>query len=171
MKKYIIIIISVLILLFCVSSMTYEQQTIVPTLQDKLQNQPFYNLLSKIHVTYWGKTISVETRGYYYFIEFLVRKGLHFTGYGFISILFYLMYRKFKLKLAIIYALLSTFIVASLDEFRQTFVDGRTGIFDDVILDTSGAITFIIVFKIIFLIYQKLKSSSFKTNRASDSRM
>ncbi|PYF05742.1 VanZ family protein [Ureibacillus chungkukjangi] len=168
MKKYLFIIIAVLILLFCVSSMTYEQQTIVPTLQETLGNQPFYNLLSKIEVTYWGKTISVETRGYYYFIEFLVRKGLHFVGYGCIAILFYLMYRKFKVQFSVICALLSTFIVASLDEFRQTFVAGRTGIFDDVILDTAGAITFLIVFKIGYVLYQKIKSPSLRTNSASD---
>ncbi|MFC7685185.1 VanZ family protein [Ureibacillus sp. GCM10028918] len=168
MKKYIVLIIAVLILLFCVSSMTYQQQTIVPTLQEKLDSQPFYHLLSKIEVTYWGQTISVETRGYYYFIEFLVRKGLHFVGYGFISILFYLMYRKFKMKFSVIYAILTTFIVASLDEFRQSFVAGRTGIFDDVILDTAGAVTFIILFKLWVTLYQKIKNPTYKPNRASD---
>ena len=171
MKKYILLIIAVLILLFCVSSMTYEQQTIVPTLQDTLESQPFYNLLSKIEVTYWGQTISVETRGYYYFIEFLVRKGLHFTGYGFISILFYLMYRKFKVRFAVIFALLTTFAVASLDEFRQTFVDGRTGIFDDVILDTTGAVTFIIIFKIFYVLYKRIKSPLLKARSVNESRM
>ncbi len=168
MKKYIFLIVTVLILLFCVSSMTYEQQTIVPTLQDKLESQPFYNLLSKIEVTYWGQTISVETRGYYYFIEFLVRKGLHFTGYGCIAILFYLMYRKFKVKFAVIYAVLTTFAVASLDEFRQTFVSGRTGIFDDVILDTAGAITFMIIFKIFYVLFRKSKTLTFRTNSATN---
>lgn len=169
MKKYVVVIITVLILLFSVSSMTYQQQTIVPTLKHLLDNQPFYHLLSKIEVTYWGQTISVETRGYYYFIEFLVRKGLHFVGYGLIAILFYLMYRKFKAKIAVIYAILTTFIVASLDEFRQTFVVGRTGIFDDVILDTAGAITFLMVFKVVLAIYPKFKSSSsLKANSASD---
>ncbi|QCR34443.1 hypothetical protein C1N55_07745 [Lysinibacillus sp. SGAir0095] len=162
------LLITVLVLLFCVSSMTYEQQTIVPTLKETLGDQPFYNLLSKIEVTYWGQTISVETRGYYYFIEFLVRKGLHFVGYGFIAILFYLMYRKFKVKFAVVFAILTTFVVASLDEFRQTFVVGRTGIFDDVILDTSGAITFIIVFKIGFVLYQKIRRPSLSPNSASE---
>ncbi|KGR74080.1 VanZ family protein [Ureibacillus sinduriensis] len=169
MKKYVVLIITVLILLFSVSSMTYQQQTIVPTLKHILNSQPFYHLLSKIEVTYWGQTISVETRGYYYFIEFLVRKGLHFVGYGLIAILFYLMYRKFKAKFAVIYAIFTTFIVASLDEYRQTFVVGRTGIFDDVILDTAGAITFIVFFKVVLVLYHKLKRpSSFKAKSASD---
>ncbi|MDN4493926.1 VanZ family protein [Ureibacillus aquaedulcis] len=172
MKKYILLIIAVLILLFCISSMTYQQQTIVPTLKETLESKPFYHLLSRIEVTYWGETISVETRGYYYFIEFLVRKGLHFVGYGFIAILFYIIYRKFKIKLPVIFAILTTFCVASLDEFRQTFVVGRTGIFEDVLLDTAGAITFIFVYKIGGLLYQKIKSpSSLGPNSASDQRM
>lgn len=157
MKKYIILIVGILIMLFCISSMTYEQQTIVPTLQETLENKPFYNLLSKLEVTYWGQTISVETRGYYYFVEFLIRKGLHFAGYGFIAILIYRIYRKFQFQLAGICSVLTIFVIASMDEYRQTFVDGRTGIFDDVLLDTYGAITFVILFKVIGTLYRKMK--------------
>lgn len=157
MKKYIFLMIVILIVLFCFSSMSYEQQTIVPYLQEILKDEPFYNFLSKFEVTYWGRPISVETRGYYYFIEFLIRKGFHFTGYGVIAILLYLLFRKSKFKLATIYAICATFIIASLDEFRQTFVAGRTGIFDDVILDTVGAITFLIIYKIGIMISRNLK--------------
>ncbi|MEK9197970.1 VanZ family protein [Ureibacillus sp. 179-F W5.1 NHS] len=157
MKKYIFLIVGILIMLFCISSMTYEQQTIVPTLQETLENKPFYNLLSKLELTYWDQTISVESRGYYYFVEFLIRKGLHFAGYGIIAILIYRIYRKFQFQLAGICAVLSIFVIASLDEYRQTFVEGRTGIFDDVLLDTYGAITFVILFKLFSALYQKIK--------------
>lgn len=160
MKKYIIFVIGVLIILFGLSSMSYEQQTIVPTLQENLEDKPFYDLLSKMEFTYWGTTISVETRGYYYFIEFLFRKGLHFVGYGCVGILFYLLYRKLNFKISVIYSILTTFIIASLDELRQTFVVGRTGVFQDVLLDTAGAITFIFIFKLGLLIVQKIKRSN-----------
>lgn len=138
------------------SNMSYEQQTIVPALKNLLANKPFYNILSKIEVTYWGIPISVETRGYYYFVEFLIRKGFHFVGFGFIGLLFYLFYRHFKLKFATIFAILTAFIIASFDEFWQTFVDGRTGIFDDVLLDTLGAISFVFLFKIGRACYDRL---------------
>lgn len=154
MKKYLLFITIVLILLFCVSSMTYEQQTIVPTLQNWFDDdRPFEEFLSKFKFTYWGRTISVETSGYFYFVEFLVRKGLHFFGYGVISILFLFLFRKLKCPFPILFSIGTTFIVASLDEFRQTFVDGRTGIFDDVLLDTAGAVTLITLLKI----YETLK--------------
>lgn len=148
MKKYIFSIIAVLILLFCVSSMTYEQQTIVPELQKLLADQPFKEFLSQFHFHYWGMIISVETRGYYYFVEFLIRKALHFFGYGFIAILFLLVYRKFRLPYAALLSLGTIFLLACLDEYHQTFVGGRTGIFDDVLIDTAGAITLIFLYKI-----------------------
>lgn len=148
MKKYIFAIVAVLLLLFCVSSMTYEQQTIVPTLQEWLKDKPFEQFLSQFEFTYWGMTISVESRGYFYFVEFLVRKGLHFFGFGLISILFLFLYRKLKWPFPVVFSVATTFVVASLDEYRQTFVEGRTGIFDDVLLDTAGAITLITLFKI-----------------------
>lgn len=161
MKKYLITIGVVLILLFCVSSMTYEQQTIVPTLQNWLDdNHPFEDFLSQFEFTYWGMTISVETRGYFYFVEFLFRKGLHFFGYGFISILFLLFYRKIKVPFPVVFSVLTTFVLASLDEYRQSFVAGRTGIFDDVLLDTAGAISLITLLKI----WETVKKLLFKKN-------
>ncbi len=157
MKKYTLLIIGVLLALFFFSSMSYEQQTIVPMLKERLKNQPFYDLLSKIELTYWGRTISVETRGYYYFVEFLIRKGIHIISFGCISIIFYIFYRKFKLKFALLYAVVTTFVIAALDEFRQSFVPGRTGVFDDVLLDTSGAILFVFLFKITLSLVRKIR--------------
>lgn len=153
MKKYIFFITIVLIILFCVSSMSYEQQTIVPSLQNLLENRPFEQFLSQFEFTYWGMTISVESRGYFHFVEFLIRKGLHFFGFGLISILFLLLFRKLKWSFPTLISIGTTFIVACLDEYRQSFVEGRTGIFDDVLLDTAGAITLITLYKI----YEMLK--------------
>lgn len=157
MKKYIFLIIGILLVLTYLSNMPYQQQTIIPELRDVLKEQPLYELLSKIEVTYWGETISVETRGYYYFVEFLIRKGFHFVGYGCISIIFYLFYRKFKRKYPVIYAVFTAFIIACLDELHQRYIAGRTGVFDDVLLDTAGAIIFVFLFKIGLTILQKMR--------------
>lgn len=145
MKKITFLVIVAVAVVAFASSMTYEQQTIVPTLREFLQNRPFEALLSNIEITYWGKLISVETRGYYYFVEFLIRKATHFTGYGLIAVLFYFFYRKLAWRVPVILAIGSVFLLASLDELRQRFTPGRTGIFDDVLIDTAGAVTFLIV--------------------------
>lgn len=157
MKKYIFFVIVALCVLFYFSNMSYQEQTIVPELRVLLKNQPFYDLLSKLELTYWGRTISVETRGYFYFVEFLIRKAFHFIGYGIIGAIFYLLFRKFKWKLASIYACIVTFFIAMLDEYRQTFHEGRTGVFNDVLIDTAGAITFIFSLKILFMLIDWLK--------------
>ena len=89
------------------------------------------------------------------------RKIGHFTGYAILSAFsFYgwtefLAYRKevylekvskmvqvarrWHLRAATL-AVLTTFAVASIDEFHQAFIPGRTGVFHDVILDTIGGI-------------------------------
>ena len=138
--------------------MSYKQQTIIPELETLLANKPFEEQLSKIHLTYWGRPISVETRGYFYFVEFLIRKGTHFVGYGIIGLLFYLLYRKLAWKLSSLIAMITVFFIASLDEFRQTFLPGRTGIFNDVVLDTAGAICFVFLAKIILTFKKRVSA-------------
>ena len=86
----------------------------------------------------------------------LLRKSGHFAGYGFLCVLFL---RGWLLTLAAdvrlstvgwsldswrmrswILAVLSTAIVAGADEWHQTFLPSRTGMFSDAVLDTCGGI-------------------------------
>ena len=156
MKKYIFFVVLALLIVIIASNMSYEQQTIIPELRTVLANKPFEEQLSKIHLTYWDRPISVETRGYFYFVEFLIRKGTHFVGYGIVGLLFYLLYRKLAWKLPVLIAIITVFTIASLDELRQTFLPGRTGVFTDVMLDTVGAICFILFAKLILTIKNRV---------------
>lgn len=167
MKKLLFLVIIALAVVAFASNMTYEQQTIVPTLRETLQHKPFEEFFSKLEVTYWGQTLSVETRGYYYFVEFLIRKATHFSGYGVIAILFFLVYRKLGWRFPSILAVASVFIVGGLDELRQSFTPGRTGIFDDVLIDTAGAITFLLLVNILLAMKRGLRSVN-KTKRTWD---
>jgi VanZ family protein len=85
----------------------------------------------------------------------IIRKTGHFTGYGVFSLVcfrgFWLTMRNrigqaLSLGLGLgrqlichLLAIATTFLVASADEFHQSFLPNRTGIFSDVILDTTGA--------------------------------
>lgn len=158
MKKYIFFVVLALLIVVIASNMSYEQQTIIPELRTVLANKPFEEQLSKIHLTYWDRPISVETRGYFYFVEFLIRKGTHFAGYGIVGLLFYFFYRKLKWKLPVLIAIMTVFFIASLDEFRQTFLPGRSGVFSDVMLDTAGAICFILFAKLILTIKNRVSA-------------
>lgn len=74
--------------------MTYEQQSILPELEDLLANKPFEKQLSVLKIPYWGTIVSVEERGYFPFVEFLIRKLTHFIGFGCIALGLYFAWGK-----------------------------------------------------------------------------
>jgi VanZ family protein len=81
-------------------------------------------------------------------LHFYLRKSGHVVGYGTLSILLFRAWRatlpapnnvKWTPRWANI-AILGTALVASLDEWHQTFIPSRTGSVRDVVLDTCAGI-------------------------------
>jgi VanZ family protein len=82
----------------------------------------------------------------------ILRKMGHVVGYGLLSFLLFRAWRETLPQLTQVgrslkwtfrwsaIAVLGTAIVASLDEWHQTFIPSRTGRWQDVVLDTSAAI-------------------------------
>jgi VanZ family protein len=77
-----------------------------------------------------------------------MRKGGHVVGYGILSILLFRAWRatlpmasnaKWAWRWANI-ALLGTALVASLDEWHQSYIPSRTGRWQDVVLDTCAGL-------------------------------
>lgn len=159
MKKGFALVIVGLIIVFSMSNMSYEQQTIIPTLRDILKDKPFETLLSQLEIPYWGTIISVESRGYFYFVEFLIRKATHFFGYGLLAIIFYVFYTKLNWRYPTILAFFTIVIIASLDEFRQSMIPGRSGVVDDVILDACGALTLLLFVNLLKFIFKKASTT------------
>ncbi|MFZ2454044.1 MAG: VanZ family protein, partial [Trichococcus flocculiformis] len=81
-------------------------------------------------------------------LSYLVRKAGHFTEYLILAILF-LRTRKERGSSgrSALYALLFVFLYASSDEFHQSFIPGRGPAFTDVLIDTAGGLTGIILFE------------------------
>jgi VanZ family protein len=80
--------------------------------------------------------------------HFYIRKGGHVVGYGILSILAFRAWREtfpargnplWSIRWASI-AVLMTALVASLDEWHQSFIPSRTGTPRDVALDTCAGI-------------------------------
>jgi VanZ family protein len=73
----------------------------------------------------------------------ILRKLGHFTAYGILSALSFRALRgerpRWNPRWAI-GAIVLTALVASVDEFHQSFIPSRTGTWHDVVLDTSAAI-------------------------------
>ncbi len=78
-------------------------------------------------------------------LHFLIRKSGHFLGYGTMGLLWLrawwmtLPRSGFLLDAAL--ALAGTAVVASADEFHQSFLPNRTGVPSDVLIDCAGALT------------------------------
>ena len=132
MKKYFWFLL-ILIILFISSGQTYEQQSLIPTLKQWFPSEPFKSLLSTLQIPYWGRIISVEERGYYYFLEFLIRKGAHILTFGALAIAAFIMTKRYLLSF------IMTSVLAGIDEFHQSLTGGRTPTIQDVYLDTFGA--------------------------------
>ncbi|HYS55405.1 MAG TPA: VanZ family protein [Thermoanaerobaculia bacterium] len=74
--------------------------------------------------------------------NFMIRKAAHLTGYGILGALVFRAIRaerpSWEVRWAIA-AIVFSAVVASLDEWHQSFVQSRTGTPQDVLLDTLGA--------------------------------
>jgi VanZ family protein len=87
--------------------------------------------------------------------HFYIRKGGHVVGYGILSFLLFRAWRatlpsanhsNWTVRWSLI-AILGTALVASLDEWHQSFIPSRTGKWEDVVLDTcAGIATQILIF-------------------------
>ncbi|WP_342599388.1 VanZ family protein [Psychrobacillus sp. FSL H8-0483] len=152
MKK-IIPLLFLLIIVFISSGQTSEQQSLVATLEKALPNKPLESFLSIFQIPYWGILVSIEERGYYRFVEFLIRKGTHFFYFGLIALAIYAALPKFKFR--VLTATIITMLFAIADEFHQSLTSGRTATAQDVMLDTAGAITALLLLTCIQWIKQR----------------
>ena len=152
MKKYVFLLF-LLVLLIIFSNTTYEQQSLIPLLQLLLASQPFTPFLSQFEFTYWGRTISVEQSGYFHFVEFIIRKGTHFSFFGLIGVVIFYVLR--RVRFAPLLAIIAVFILGCLDEYRQSFSPDRTGTIKDLYIDTAGAIVFVTVAYVVVTLRRK----------------
>lgn len=80
----------------------------------------------------------------------IVRKSAHFCEYFIFSGLVVLTYKEFKGKVINFYfTLLVCLVQANLDEFLQKFIEGRSSEVRDVLIDFSGAISFVLIYILI----------------------
>lgn len=83
--------------------------------------------------------------------NFAVRKAAHVSEYCVLAFISYNLVRCYtdKKNHARIYCILIVFLYACTDEIHQLFVPGRSGMFRDVLIDTSGAVIAVVVLYII----------------------
>ncbi len=84
-------------------------------------------------------------------INYVIRKSAHISEYIILTIVIFSLaseYTKNNKKI-IIYGLIGCLIFASLDEFHQYFIPGRSALVTDVLIDFIGAIVALILYKLL----------------------
>lgn len=108
-----------------------------------------------------GDLIAVIPAGEVDEAEAVIRKLAHFSEYmsvGLVSLWIWFLWKEKKLFYSAL-VLLQLVISASLDEFHQYFVPGRHASVRDVLIDTAGGLTgMLIVFLISLCIRKSIKS-------------
>lgn len=113
----------------------------------------------KLIVPDYEKMSFKEKKNFLCHSEYIIRKLAHFSIYTMLGFLASLAVGKRKLlSTGTLFTLGFGFLYACSDELHQYFVPGRSCQFKDVIIDTFGVITGIIISIIIIRIYDVLKN-------------
>jgi len=81
------------------------------------------------------------------FIDLVFKKTAHFCAYGLLMILWYQALQTVRpaTRSSLFLALALTVLYAASDEWHQTFIPNRSGQLADVLVDTAGALTVLLV--------------------------
>jgi VanZ family protein len=92
-------------------------------------------------------------------LQFFIRKGTHFSIYALLAALFFLSFSQssFRLKTKYFLSFLCTVLYAISDEIHQTFVPGRSGELRDVLIDSCGALTALLLVYLCVSIYKFIR--------------
>ncbi|MGA9231664.1 MAG: VanZ family protein [Exiguobacterium oxidotolerans] len=137
---------AILLALFGFSSMTYEQQSLIPFLTNHVP-LGWVDAFSFVSFHY-EVPISVAALGPAAFVEFFIRKGMH-AGLFFVlgvSLVHLLRMRRYRPVPAAFFAFTTAMTVGVLDEFHQLVTGGRTPLVGDVLIDGSGAFVGILLY-------------------------
>ena len=95
-------------------------------------------LVCNVVVPGYGKMAAAQQYDYAASIDHFVRKSAHFTEYALLGMLTLLVWKK---RDKVLQPWLWCILYASSDEMHQLFVPGRSGMWQDVLLDSMGALT------------------------------
>lgn len=94
------------------------------------------------------KGIGIDVNGIFgELANFVVRKCAHFLEYMILAFLIMNVVKMyFVFKISSVLSIIFVFLYACTDEFHQLFIPGREGAFRDVMIDTCGGVTFILLY-------------------------
>lgn len=93
-------------------------------------------------------------------LTIIIRKLAHITEYLILGILMINCLKDYKINKLYLVSILLCIIYSMLDEFHQTFINGRSGEIQDILIDTIGIITGILIYN---LLLKKIYHNNFKS--------
>ncbi|WP_084787658.1 VanZ family protein [Anaerobacillus alkalidiazotrophicus] len=150
--------------------MAFRIESILLFLKRKIEVGTAIEFLKNIQFTYATAEISIARLGVESFLEFVIRKGAHFTFFFCLGFLFYraMWASSFPKVLSFISSLCFVVIYAISDELHQAFTPNRTPLVQDVVLDSVGGLTGIVFALFIYFMidhFRNQKQSVIKTSR------
>lgn len=124
----------------------------------RLNPERLRSLLGLIEFTYAGSTVSLEAMGLDGLLRFLFRKAAHVMLYGMLGYFLFLGIRSISKRVGFVISttLLTVIAVASLDEYQQSLTPTRSGLIEDVILDSAaGLIGIVFAWLWVKIVWQK----------------
>jgi VanZ family protein len=114
---------------------------------------------------FWVKLFGPVSAAHWDEVHHLIRKTGHFVGYGVVSLAFFYSWRQTLHRMAVkhltlwrrasVLAVLCTLLIASLDEYHQSFLPSRTASPVDVGIDLCGAIAFQLILLLIISLFSR----------------
>ncbi len=80
----------------------------------------------------------------------IIRKVAHFTEFFILGIFTLLVFKDLNIKNIYFYSIIFCLLIAISDESIQLFIDGRSSQIIDVLIDTLGSATYILLYKLIY---------------------
>ena len=105
-----------------------------------------------------------EQQAYAEKIEYPIRKAAHATEYAVLALLFFGALT-FEGKKRYLFSWIFTVIYACTDEFHQIFVPGRAGRMFDVMIDSSGVMTGVLLMTLCLLIIRLIRKKIAEKNK------
>ncbi len=143
-KRWLPVVLLCLLLggLYYSSSQPYEKQDMRQVINRYLGSHWVFERFQNVSFTYGGKEISVARNGAAGFVEFFVRKAVHFVTFVLLTcLLYWIIGTCFTHQVSLPWSGLIAVVAAILDEWHQSFTPHRTPLIADVLLDTSGVMT------------------------------
>jgi hypothetical protein len=149
-RLHFVVLATILIGLYISSSQPYYQQDMRGTISRIVDEEKWESRFQDVSIPYGGKDVSVEEKGTAGFIEFIIRKGVHFTVFALLALSWYGVLRyRLSFAVALPWSAFLSVMTAVFDEWHQTFTPDRTGMVSDVLLDASGSVTMLLIISLI----------------------